>query len=251
MPSKGFTLIEIMVAMVIGLVVIGGATAMFYSIHRSYVLQLAISRVEDEGQFAVQYMGDIIRMAGYRHMMAPDPQGLAFDGGTLILRLDTTFGCDGQKLAQYEAYEYQFSLGDDQSLQRTCSSSGGNITTQGTTTTQPIAGSSNSRYGAQIEDLQFRVGIDQDGDGSVDRYDQSTTVNWEKPEESLQVRSVQLCLEVASSDPVFHDQNISKPYLPCSAWSTGSTSESVPDYCQDRYCQIFLSTIYLRNRGMP
>jgi len=243
-----------MIAMVIGLVVIGGASAMFYSIHRNYMLQLAISQVEDEGHFAVQYMGDLIRMTGYRHMMAPDPQGLEINGDTLILRFDSTFGCDGQKLAQYAAYEYQFSLGDDQSLQRTCSSAGTNgigMQGQGTTTTEPIAGSSDSRYGSQIEDLQFRVGIDRDGDGSVDRYDQPTAVNWKKPEEALQVRSVQLCLEIASSDPVFHDQNISKEYVPCSSWSTGSTSQSVPGYCQDRYCQAFLSTIYLRNRGMP
>jgi len=180
-PAKGFTLIEIMIAMVIGLVVIGGASAMFYSIHRNYMLQLAISQVEDEGHFAVQYMGDLIRMTGYRHMMAPDPQGLEINGDTLILRFDSTFGCDGQKLAQYAAYEYQFSLGDDQSLQRTCSSAGTNgigMQGQGTTTTEPIAGSSDSRYGSQIEDLQFRVGIDRDGDGSVDRYDQPTAVNW-------------------------------------------------------------------------
>lgn len=236
-----------MIAMVIGLVVIGGASAMFYSIHRSYMVQLAMSRVEDEEHFAVQYMNDLIRMAGYRHAMAPDPLGLAFDGSNLMIRLDADFDCDGQQSEQYDAYEYQFSLGEDKSLQRSCQ----NITT-GTTSNEPIAGSSDSLYGAQIEDLQFRTGIDRDGDGFVDRYDQPTAIaDWTNPEETLQVRSVQLCLEISSSNPAFHGQNISKPYVPCSAWSAGDTAQSVPDYCQGRYCQAFLSTIYLRNRGMP
>ena len=250
MSSRGFTLIEIMIAMVIGLVVIGGASAMFYSIHRSYMVQLAMSRVEDEGYFAVQYMNDLIRMAGYRHAMAPDPLGLEFDGSNLIIiRLDANFDCDGQKSDQYDAYEYQFSLlREDKSLQRACD----NITT-GATSQEPIAGSgsSDSLYGAQVEDLQFRIGIDRDGDGYVDRYDQPTAIGWTNPEEALQVRSVQLCLEISSSNPAFRGQNISKPYVPCSVWSAGDATQSVPNYCNDRYCQVFLSTIYLRNRSMP
>jgi len=97
MNAKGFTLIELMITLTIGLIILGGASVMYYGIHRSYLMQTALSRVEDEGRFALQYMSDIIRMAGYRYMMAPNPLGLAIDGHSITVAMDSLFTCDGKK----------------------------------------------------------------------------------------------------------------------------------------------------------
>jgi len=147
------------------------------------------------------------------------------------------------KQNEYLPLTYTFSIDTDRkSLQRTCNDDN-----------QPIAGKKDSLYGAQIEDLQFRVGIDQDGDASVDRYDTADSIGWSKPEEALTVRSVQICLEISSSDPVFHDmgKHFTKPYTTCADWAGGKSNTTLPDYCINRYCQVFHTTVFLRNRGMP
>jgi type IV pilus assembly protein PilW len=69
MPYKkyhqGFSLIEIMIAMVIGLVLTGGAIQIFISSKATYRLENALSRSQETGRFIVDVMAKEIRMAGY------------------------------------------------------------------------------------------------------------------------------------------------------------------------------------------
>lgn len=59
----GFGLIELMVAILIGLVVIGGAAQVFYSTSQAYRAQQALSRVQEAGRFGLEMLKPELRVA--------------------------------------------------------------------------------------------------------------------------------------------------------------------------------------------
>lgn len=62
---KGLSLIELMVAMVIGLLLLTGTASMFISNKRIYREQNEMGRVQENARFAMQMLIEDIRMAGY------------------------------------------------------------------------------------------------------------------------------------------------------------------------------------------
>ncbi len=63
--SLGFTLIELMIAMVLGLILIGGVIQVFLSSKQTYASQQALSEVQENARFALDMIAKDIRMAGY------------------------------------------------------------------------------------------------------------------------------------------------------------------------------------------
>lgn len=64
-PVHGFTLIEIMVAMVLGLVILGVIGQVFMTSRTTSMLQEGLARVQESGRFAMDMLSYDIRMAGY------------------------------------------------------------------------------------------------------------------------------------------------------------------------------------------
>ncbi|ODU66467.1 MAG: prepilin-type N-terminal cleavage/methylation domain-containing protein [Rhodanobacter sp. SCN 65-17] len=64
MRQGGFTLIELMIALVLGLVVIGGVISVFLAGQRSYATNKAIGDVQDSSRIAFEMMARDIRNAG-------------------------------------------------------------------------------------------------------------------------------------------------------------------------------------------
>lgn len=64
MRQDGFTLIELMIALVLGLVVIGGVISVFLAGQRSYATNKAIGDVQDSSRIAFEMMARDIRNAG-------------------------------------------------------------------------------------------------------------------------------------------------------------------------------------------
>lgn len=62
--ARGFTLVELMIAMVLGLVVIGGVVSVFVANKQSYRTNEALSQVQDHGRTAFEFLARDIRMAG-------------------------------------------------------------------------------------------------------------------------------------------------------------------------------------------
>ncbi len=62
---RGFTLVEIMVAMAIGLVITAGAAALFIGNRQTYDMAEAVSRIQETGRFAIGEIADDLRMAGH------------------------------------------------------------------------------------------------------------------------------------------------------------------------------------------
>ncbi len=63
--QTGLTLIEIMIAMLLGLFLIGGVIQLFIGSKQNYRVQENISRVQENGRFALYFLNKDIRMAGF------------------------------------------------------------------------------------------------------------------------------------------------------------------------------------------
>ncbi|MEY2114603.1 MULTISPECIES: prepilin-type N-terminal cleavage/methylation domain-containing protein [Rhodanobacter] len=63
-PAAGFTLIELMVAMVLGLIVVGGVVSVFLANQRTYRTNQALGDVQDGSRLAFELMARDIREAG-------------------------------------------------------------------------------------------------------------------------------------------------------------------------------------------
>lgn len=65
--ARGFSLIELMVGMVLGLFLLGGVITVFQTTSNTGRVQQALSRVLENGRYASQVMGDELRMAGAQY----------------------------------------------------------------------------------------------------------------------------------------------------------------------------------------
>jgi type IV pilus assembly protein PilW len=65
--ERGLTLVELLVALVMGLVLLAGVVTVFVANKQTYRLQDAIARLQESGRFAVLFMERDIRMAGYSY----------------------------------------------------------------------------------------------------------------------------------------------------------------------------------------
>ena len=63
--QRGISLVELMVAMVIGLVLIAGVIKIFASNKQGYRTHEALSRIQENGRYAMEIMARNIRMAGF------------------------------------------------------------------------------------------------------------------------------------------------------------------------------------------
>ncbi|MCP4875083.1 MAG: prepilin-type N-terminal cleavage/methylation domain-containing protein [Gammaproteobacteria bacterium] len=63
--EKGFSLIEIMVALVIGLFISAAVVNIFIASKQSFRLQEATAQIQEDGRFALDIMKHTLRMAGY------------------------------------------------------------------------------------------------------------------------------------------------------------------------------------------
>lgn len=63
--SRGFTLIELMIALVLGLFLVAGVLYVFLSNSQTYRTNEALSRVQENGRFAIEFLTSDLRHASY------------------------------------------------------------------------------------------------------------------------------------------------------------------------------------------
>lgn len=63
--QKGFSLIELMISVALGLVLMGGVIQIFINSKAAYNTQRAVSSVQESGRLAIEFMARDIRMAGF------------------------------------------------------------------------------------------------------------------------------------------------------------------------------------------
>lgn len=96
LPSqRGFSLIELLVAMTIGLMVVATVGYIYLGARQSYVMQENMARIQENGRYALETLSRDIRMAGYMgcpnlanitpNVIANNPPTAAFDlSNTLV-----------------------------------------------------------------------------------------------------------------------------------------------------------------------
>lgn len=76
MSQRGLSLIELMIAITLGLILLTGVMQMFLSSRQVFSSQQAISRIQETGRLAMEFMGRDIRMAGYVGCMSRNPAAI-------------------------------------------------------------------------------------------------------------------------------------------------------------------------------
>lgn len=62
---RGFSLVELMVAITLGLIITAAVTQIFVATRSAYTLEEGLSRTQENGRFAMEFLTQDIRMAGY------------------------------------------------------------------------------------------------------------------------------------------------------------------------------------------
>lgn len=70
--QRGLTLVEILVAITLALLLMAGTVQIFVSSKQAYRTEDALSRVQENGRFAMSFLGTDIRKAGYTGCLPPD-----------------------------------------------------------------------------------------------------------------------------------------------------------------------------------
>ncbi len=243
--QHGFTLVELMVGMTIGLVLLLVIGSVFVSSRQVFREQEDNARVQEGGRFALEIIGRSIKQAGYVEMpftgfkvafagtAISGTNGSAGVADTLTLQYEGAVGdsdCGGAGVVVAGTIIQNYFNIDAANAELQCA---GQISA---TPTVPGAPPSGQVLLSNVEDLQILYGIDNDGDQSVDQY-VVLPADWND------VITARVCVLVRSEKiNVVSAGN----YLDCSG-----TSVAIP--ADRRLRRAFAATFNLRNRinGTP
>lgn len=238
--QRGFSLVELMIAMTLGLVLLLVIGTVFVSSRQIFREQEDNARLQESGRYALEIIGRSIKQAG--HVEVPFTgfkvafEGTAISGtngaggaaDTLTVQYEGAVGdrdCEGAGVtAAGRIIQNHFNL-DSLNAQLQCKGDISDIPPA------PAAPPSGQVLLDNVEDFQVLYGIDTSGDQSVDQYTEMP-VDWN------QVVTTRICVLIRSEKlNVVSAGN----YLNCSG-----TSVAIPS--DRRLRRAFTATINLRNR---
>ena len=188
--QHGFGLVEILIAMAIGLMLTAGIIQIFVGSRQTYRVQDNLSQLQENGRFALIQVGNILRMTGFKTdptdtltfatgavtgtdtAGTPDQISVSFQGASD----GTTIDCIGLPVSASTTtsttiVQNQFSINSNElrCVSTRITTTGG--TTTNTTNTQPLV--------ENVEDMQITYGVDANGTGSANYYvNASSVTNW-------------------------------------------------------------------------
>ena len=241
--QRGVTLVEMMVAMALGLLILLAVSSIYIGSRQTFRLQDDNARLQETGRYALEVMGRSIRQAGFWNMpINPVATATGF-GGTAITGVngagsaaDTVTvqydgltndrDCEGNALGANAVVQDAYRLNNNE-LQ--CD---GNA--DGTVDHQALV--------ADIEDVQILYGIgDPNTDQSARQY-VTTPANW------AQVFSARVCVQARSPNSV---NNAPQRFLNCGGalgTLTGAAAFTTAGAGDLRLRRTFVATYNLRNR---
>jgi len=264
--QHGLSLVELMVALVLGMVLIAGFLQIFMSVRSTYATNEGASRVQENGRFALDYLARHARMAGYSDPKNTDrprpivPTATSCDLGgnsdnfcTLHRALDTT-AATGAEVGSQISFEYQPTLIESSSSRFDCKgsefSSEKTIITTFTTkvgeNSSALAvrcmsadGNSTSVNSKSLEELvdgidAFHIQYGLAPTGSITQYVTANDVNnWSE------VAALRIAVLANSVTPVTPAPPANKEYY---LLETGPFT-----FDDGKMRQVFTTTVYLRN----
>lgn len=180
--SRGISLTEVMIAMLIGLFLLAGVAQVFFATKRSFTHETQVSSNESEARFLIYYLERMVRIAGYRaepssnekfpdfsalytsvspHVSATSATGFNSSDSFTVRFQGSTDGtitdCLGDTVGNSDIAVNTFSINGSGQLECRAVNP-----TAGTDTTEVITDN--------IEIMRVRLGEDTDGDGIANRY---------------------------------------------------------------------------------
>lgn len=238
--QRGFTLVELMIAMTIGLILLLVIGTVFTSSRQVFRVQEDNARIQESGRFAMEILGRSIKQAGnaefpftglkigFTGIAITGTDGAAGAADTLTVQFDGTGDRDcggGGPATGSDIIQNHFNL-DTGNRQLRCRGDAAPVPPV------PGAGPVGIVLLENVEDLQVLYGIDITGDQSVNQY-VPLPANWN------QVVTIQVCVLIRSeqSNIVPAGSN----YLNCNG-----AAVAVP--ADRRLRRAFTATFNLRNR---
>ena len=210
--NKGFTLVEILVAMVIAGVVMAGIYSAYSSQQRSYIVQEQIAGMQQNLRAAMDLMEREIRMAGY------DPTGEAgaiiimADIAELQFRIDVNGDGDFKKPGSPPEYDtneqirYALKFDEDRDGIADGSPCGLGRETWGSGL-MPVAENIDALNFVYL-DHRIYDKIDNDHDGTVDEYDEAIMTTPVANTENIRAIQITLVARTGRGDPRYKDTAI-------------------------------------------
>lgn len=193
--QTGLSLVELMVALVVGLLLLGGVIEIFVANKQTYRVADASARIQENARFATEILGRYLRIAGYRSDPTVDfatafasvtYAGYSLGAGQVIA------GGENEVVIRYQGDgAMKDCAGGDISLGNVVSTrfylNSGDLECSTASGTQPLI--------SDIQQMTIRYGVDTDGDGTANRYDHAAGVtDWS------QVVSVRMTLTLQSAE---------------------------------------------------
>lgn len=216
--ERGFTLVELMIAMAVGGIVMGAVMTSFLSQHRSYLAQDEVVEMQQNARVAMDMLTRDIRSAGYD----PNNLGAGITVATpnnLVFTKEDDLPANGLETFDYSLFDaFTFTappsndgLVDDLALQVTSA-----------------AGASAGRQvvAENIEQLEFRY-LDEDGNVTATLAD---------------IRAIQISILAVASNP---DQNFTNTMT----YTTASGAVWGP-YNDNLRRRLLITTVQCRNLGL-
>ncbi len=235
--QSGFSLVELMVAMALGVVLMLGVVDIFSSVRASTQLEQNLSRMQESGRFLMNFMLEELQEAGYAgppgQELTLDPitkptNGITSDGGgqaadTIEVNYASDYNCSGTYQVVYALKTVSFSWSAD--VDPTGDVSPG-ITW--TCTYNGVVEVNNQALADGVETFQVLYGEDTDADSAPNQFvDAATVANWENVvslEVGIIVQSpdVNMALTTSTPEPVSlmgqdfdpsAEQRLQKPFM--------------------------------------
>lgn len=249
--QSGFTMVEMLVAMTLGLMLMVVLGQVFVSSKEAYRTTEDLSRLQEDARFAVIQLGRVIRMTSFttdpnavRTTVFPVATAPALTGtngtGTNADSITVRYQGSGSPLADGTVMDCQGNVikGGDMSVARFYLATGANGGSALFCDNTGTVGATNGtiELAAGVENMQVLYGEDTNADGAADRYVLPTVAGFQFD----RVVSVRVAFLVRSTNEVATATNTNTyPLLDV-------TYNPVDDR---RLRRVYLTTITLRNRA--
>ena len=153
-PSRqhGVTLVELMIAMLLGMFLTSSVYFMYFKTKQAYKYQNGLAQVQEQGRFAINFLTQSLRIAGFPgDDMPPGNKIEGTDGptDTVTVRLRDTLDCRDVATAGVAVNQFRINANNLE-----CSGDGVDW----------------DIYVQNVEDMQILYGEDLDADGLANRY---------------------------------------------------------------------------------
>jgi type IV pilus assembly protein PilW len=254
--QQGFSMVEILVALTISLLLLGGVLQIFVSSKQAYRVQENLSRVQENGRFSVDYLGRYIRLAGYRADLSITrgetfkSPNLAITGtndngtngsDTITIRFQSDGNmrdCLGSVIAPtpntFATNTFQVSINND----LVCTTPAGQQLCQDPPVCANVQAQPSNRTETIVEgvqDMQIQYGEDTDGDKVANRYVAAGTAGLDMS----RVVSIRISLLLQTLDNNLTD--VSQPIV-------YNGVQVIPAAGDLRLRRVYTTTITLRNQ---